>query len=334
MEKRLTQFLIVAILAFGLLAWWDPFWARHLHASASKYNSNKVTFTIEPGNSATLVASRLKDMNLIVSEKTFLRHMQRENLSKEIRQGSFRISPNMSTLDIVEIITTDGVGDLVLTILEGWTINDIDALLTRNNLINKGEFRHCAFTCQFDYDFLPENLVNLEGFLFPDTYFVDPDQFETRAFMEVLLRNFESKLSEEILANVEKEGRDLYEVINVASMLEKEVRTEKDLPIVSGIIWKRLDNNWTLGIDATILYVQEDNILTVEDLKDPSPYNTRLYAGLPPTPIGNPGIQMIEAASAPVDSEYWFYITTLDTGEVKYGRTNEEHNANIAKYLR
>ena len=148
-----------------------------------------------------------------------------------------------------------------------------------------------------------------------------------------MLSNFDQKFSQELRDATLANGRSLYETIIVASMIEKEVRTSADIPLVSGIIWKRLDNNWVLGIDATLLYVQSDNILTVEDLAQDTPYNTRTRQGLPPTPISNAGFASLEGAVYPEASDYWYYLTTLDTGEVIYSRTNEEHNQNKAIYL-
>lgn len=127
--------------------------------------------------------------------------------------------------------------------------------------------------------------------------------------------------------------RSLHEVITMASIVEMEVRTTDDRPIVAGILWKRLDSGWMIGADATLLYLKEDRSIDYQDLQEESPYNTRKNAGLPPGPIGNPGIKAILATLTPEESPYFFYLTTLDTGEVIYAVTNEEHNANKVKYL-
>ena len=172
----------------------------------------------------------------------------------------------------------------------------------------------------------------LEGFLFPDTYFIDSANFTVESFTRTLLENFDAKWTDEMQAAMEAESRSIREMVIVASMIEKEVRTEKDLSLVSGIIWKRLDNDWMLGIDATLLYTQNDGELSPEDLANDNPYNTRLNTGLPPTAIGNPGLASLQAALVPEISDYWFYLTD-DEGDVHYAVTNEEHEANKAEYL-
>jgi UPF0755 protein len=119
----------------------------------------------------------------------------------------------------------------------------------------------------------------------------------------------------------------------MASMVEKEVRTAKDLPIVAGILWKRLDSNWFIGADASLLYLKDDRSIDFKDLQQDSPYNLRNHQGLPPGPIDNPGLKSIMAAMYPEESPYYYYLTKPGTGEVVYAITNDEHNANKAKYL-
>ena len=119
-------------------------------------------------------------------------------------------------------------------------------------------------------------------------------------------------------------------------MVEKEVNYSthpNDAPLVAGIIWKRLDNDWTLGIDATLLYMDSDGKLSAEDLASTSPYNTRVQKGLTPTAISNPGIDAINAAIYPKDSDYWFYLTATESGDTIFATTNAEHEANKEKYL-
>ncbi len=145
-----------------------------------------------------------------------------------------------------------------------------------------------------------------------------------------MLNNFKNKLSTEL---TKKHQRPLHDYIIMASIIEKEVRSKKDKKIVSGILWKRIKNNWTLGADATLLYKKDNNIITYKDLQTDSKYNTRKNLGLPPTPISNPGLDSILSAIYPEESPYFFYLTTLDTGKVIYAKTNEEHNLNKQKYL-
>lgn len=332
MERRLIQLLA---LVFGLIIVffvWDPFWKYELNESVNENSTEKSIFQIEKGSSAKTIAKNLEDADLIVNDTSFIRAVKNEDLAGSLRYGKFLLSQSMTTREIITILTTEGTGEMAITVIEGWTVDDIDEYLTSIGLINEGELRQCTFNCEFEYDFL-EDSFGLEGFLFPDTYFIDSSSFTAEDFINQMLNNFDTKLTEDMETATAEAGRTIQEVITVASMLEREVRTTEDIATVSGIIWKRLDNDWTLGIDATLLYVQDDNELTAEDLGEESPYNTRINTGLPPTPISNPGLASIEGAIYPEDSDYWFYLTTIDTGEVIYSKTNEEHEANKATYL-
>lgn len=334
MEKRLLQFIALVFGLIFLLVVWRPFWRLDLNEAPKPKSDERIVFQIDKGSSAKRIAKELRQEKLIVSYRSFLRAVKKEDLSGSLRYGKFVLSPNMTLRDTITVLTTQGSGERAITIIEGWTINDIDAALTDQGIINEGEFRLCIFNCSFDYDFLVEDQGSLEGFLFPDTYFIDESSFNVESFINQLLSNFDQKLTDEMIADIEAQGNSIYETIIVASMLEKEVRTEHDIPVVSGIIWKRLFNDWTLGIDATLLYVQNDNELSAADLAQDTPYNTRINKGLPPSAIGNPGLASINGAIYPEESEYWFYLNEPKNGAVIYAVTNEEHEQNKTKYLR
>jgi len=332
MEKRFLQLLAAFIAVIVIWNVWHPLWKLDLNEAVNSNDTEKVTFEISQGSSAQWIAKQLAEEDLIVNKKSFLRTLELEELDGALRYGKFRLSPSMTLREIITVLTTEGTGEMVVTILEGWTIADIDDHLFEIGLSQDGDFEICIENCSFDYDFL-EGASSLEGYLYPDTYFADSNTFSVESFINQLLNTFDSRLTDEMQAAIDNSGRTLDETIIVASMIEKEVRTDDDIPLVGGIIWKRLDNYWTLGIDATLLYVQDDNVLTSEDLAMDSPYNTRLEQGLPPTAISNPGLASIEGAIYPVESDYWFYLTTLDTGEVIYAETNAEHEANKDAYL-
>ncbi|OGJ44122.1 hypothetical protein A3J23_02845 [Candidatus Peregrinibacteria bacterium RIFCSPLOWO2_02_FULL_48_14] len=331
MEKRLLQLVLVLVLVFGVWNFWRPFWRYDLNEAADKGSEEKIIFDVEKGSGAETIAENLEDENLIVSEVSFVRTVEEEELDGSLRYGRFVLSSGMTLREIITVLTTQGTGEMAITVLEGWTIEDIDAELVELGLAEAGTFKTCAINCKFDYVFLEGN-GGLEGFLFPDTYFIDSANFTVESFTRTLLENFDAKWTDEMQAAMEAESRSIREMVIVASMIEKEVRTEKDLSLVSGIIWKRLDNDWMLGIDATLLYTQNDGELSPEDLANDNPYNTRLNTGLPPTAIGNPGLASLQAALVPEISDYWFYLTD-DEGDVHYAVTNEEHEANKAEYL-
>jgi UPF0755 protein len=340
MEKRIIQLIALVLGVFVIWTIWHPLWRYDLNEAVDPGNTVDIIFDIDKGSAAKTIAKNLEAEDLIVNDRSFLRTVEEEELTQSLRYGRFILSQDMTMREIITVLTTAGTGEMAITVIEGWTVDNIDEKLTDLGLITEGDLRKCTFNCTFEYDFLTDSF-GLEGFLFPDTYFIDSATFSVEGFIDQMLTNFDNKFTDDMATATEEAGRTIQEVVNLASMLEKEVRTTNDIPIVADIIWRRLDNDWMLGIDATLLYIldtegqttADGSGLTSEDLQTDSPYNTRIYTGLPPSPISNPGLASLEGAVYPEATDYWFYLTTLDTGEVIYSKTNEEHEENKAIYL-
>ena len=153
----------------------------------------------------------------------------------------------------------------------------------------------------------------------------------------MFINNFVSKTENDLFFDIKEQKRSFYEILTMASLLEKEVREETDKRMVADILWRRLDTNFPLQIDATICYAEFQSFkkcsLTRELFKLDSPYNTYLYKGLPPAPINNPGIESMQAALSPLANDYWYYMTDRKTGETIFSKTFEEHLASREKYL-
>jgi len=193
-------------------------------------------------------------------------------------------------------------------------------------------------------DYLKENLVNFnlaqflilakekEGYLFPDTYFIFPTT-KPEGIIKMMEDNFEAKINS--LSAFATTTRSKEDIIIMASILENETRTPEDRRIVSGILWKRLKLGMPLQVDASFVYVNGKNTyeLTANDLKIDSPYNTYKYQGLPPGPIGNPGLDSILAALNPTTTKYLYFLSSLD-GKMYYAQTFEQHKKNRELYLK
>ncbi len=201
----------------------------------------------------------------------------------------------------------------MITIREGSTILDINKQLFSYGVLDDAK--------------LPDDL---EGYLFPDTYeFYVPSDLEM--VKQKFIKNFNAKVPQLISKN-----KNLKEILTVASIIEKEVPDSKDRLIVSGIIWKRLERNYPLQIDATVCYIKKPapcSSITKKDFSIDSPYNTYLNKGLPPGPISNPGLDSIKAALNPKKSQYWFYLSDPKTNKTIFSVDLDEHNQNIVKYL-
>lgn len=342
MKRRKTDKYVFGALVVGILA---LLWVKFDYDLAKETPFNKADtetspFFIKQGETAKEIAADLKANGVINSDTYFYWYLRLNNYIPDILAGRFMLSPSMTYKDIANTIIDAKQAQFVITVQEGLRIRDIDAKLVEMKLIKDGEFIKAAqnYNNKEKYPFLSVALLSdaqnpLEGYLYPDTYFLDPLNFTNEDLLEKMLDNF-AKKTEDLRLEAENKNRNFQDIVNMASILEKEVRTQKDLPIVAGILWKRLNTpGWTLGADATLLYEKDDNKITSADLASDSPYNTRRNGGLPPGPICNPSAKSINAALNPQESDYWFYLTTTDTGEVIYARTNEEQNQNRAKHL-
>jgi len=300
-----------------------------------------VSFDVEPGDTSKVIAAKLHDEDLISSEFLFYLYVRLSERGSDIIAGTSNLSPSMSIVEIVdELVTDTPVEQTILTIQEGLTVDQINEKLVSVGAVLGDEFLSAVvnFDDYDSYSFLNKSEIvdlkyPLEGYLYPDTYYINAESFNSEAFIKVMLDNFEKRVVDSgVMADCFPDYTT-HECVIMASIIEREVFGEKDRAIVSGLFWKRLENAWTLGADATLLYVTDDNVITSKELLLDSPYNTRRNPGLPSGPICNPSVSSIRAAFNPVDSKFWFYLTTLDTGEVIYSKTNEEHNLNRIKYL-
>jgi len=176
---------------------------------------------------------------------------------------------------------------------------------------------------------------SLEGYLFPDTYIIYNDASLEDIVLK-MLHNFDSKLTSKMREDIKKQEKTIYEIITMASVIEKEVRDPEEMKIVSGIFWKRIDVWQPLQSCASLAYILGINkpVYSIEDTKIESPYNTYQNYGLPPGPICNPGLAAIEAAIYPKETEYNYFLSKKENGETVFSRTIEEHNLNKAKYLK
>jgi UPF0755 protein len=286
-------------------------------------------FQIQEGQNLTQVAKNLKTNGFIQAESMFCAYVMLEEKEKDLKYGVYKFSSNDTFFSIADKIIQGDTYTIKITIPEGFNIKQIDERLAENQLIERESLINSEITTEF-----AERGAGLEGFLFPDTYYFFPSA-NIEEITQEFLNNFDSKLNSELRQEIKNQSKTIFEIITMASLLEKEVQTLEDKKIVSGILWKRIKTQMPLQVDATITYITDKKSTKVsfEDLEIDSLYNTYKYRGLPAGPICNPGLESVKAAIYPESSQYWYYISTRE-GETKFARTLKEHNINIAKYLR
>jgi len=333
MKKLLLTLIACAALGF----FWYQFSLRPLDRSSIARHTVK----IESGLSVKQIALLLQKKNVVRSPNAFMLYVRLKGSEASLQAGKFVLLPSMSTKEIVEILHTGKADEAIITIPEGFNIVQIDALMVEKGFMDGGEIIDCVRTCNFSFfDFLPpeaglaDRAGIIEGYLFPDTYYVTKDDFRPKFFIERLLTTFKKRVIETHGEEIGNSGRDLHELITMASLIEKETRTEAERSIVAGILWKRYDHGRGLGVDATVRYIidKPTERITTADLNTNSPYNTRKFRGLPPGPIASPGLKSIMAALRPKESAYWYYLHG-DDGQIRYAESNEEHNINRHNYI-
>lgn len=176
--------------------------------------------------------------------------------------------------------------------------------------------------------------VSYEGYLMPDTYRVYADA-APEDVLKKIFSNLNKKITSEMRAEIKKQGKTIYEVLTMASVVQKEAPTKEEMSMVADIFWRRYEKNWALQSCATVNYItgKKDPGVNADDKDIDSLFNTYKYPGLPLGAISNPGPGAISAAIYPQENPYWYFMSDAD-GVTHWARTLDEHNANVAKYLR
>lgn len=317
---RLILFLAVAVtIAASAWAWW-----RDAIVAVDSASTTPKIFVVRRGEGVKSIAGRLAAEGLIRSPTGFYLLVKVMGLERSLQAGDYRLNAGMDAGTIAKEMT-HGTLDVWVTILEGWRAEEVAAKLSKELDIPESEFAKVA----------------REGYLFPDTYLF-PKDATVGAVAQLFFSTFDTKVDEKLRADAKKTGLTFDEVLTLASIVEREGRTEEDRPMIAGILLNRLNADWPLQADATLQYALGYQVrektwwkkeLFDDDKKVKSPYNTYLNPGLPPGPIANPGIVSIKAVIYPKTSDYWYYLHD-PKGGVHYGRTLEEHNRNIETYLR
>ena len=333
---------IVLLIAIGIIFGMRSLWYRQSLAPVDSSSTKSEVVKIAEGSSLKTIANLLEEKALIRSLWAFTNYVKSIGAETSLQAGTFLLKPSMTVPEMVEALRTGIAEEGIITIPEGFTVKDIDALLAEKKIIASGALIACAQACDFStFNFLPKvsGLAarggKLEGYLYPDTYFINVAEFEPEAFLERLLTTFDRRIVQPHMKQIASSKRSLHQLVTMASLIEEETRAQDERPTVAGILWKRFDANAGLGVDATVRYILEKQTgaLTVKDLNTDSPYNLRKFRGLPPGPISTFSLGSFQAALYPKESPYWYYLHGKD-GQIHYAETNEEHNVNKYQYLR
>jgi UPF0755 protein len=284
--------------------------------------TERVLFVIPPGQSTATIAARLEEDGFIRSSSAFKFLASRTGQGDKIQAGDFKLAPSMSASEILTELTV-GVVDKWVTLIEGWRVEEVAEKLNKELGVDPNQFLKVA----------------KEGYMFPDTYLVDPKI--TASDMAGILKNtFDTRYTDELKAQVKANGLTPEQGVILASIVEREARSDKVRTEVASILLKRIKIGMKLDADATVQYALGyqpsekswwKKSLTYDDLKVVSKYNTYTNPGLPPAPICNPSLSSLQAVANAHSTPYLYYFHDTK-GNSYYATTLEEHNENAAKY--
>ena len=366
MVRILTQTIkIVAIAGIGLLVAVGATraMAYYLDEVRAEDAGRPVTVAIADGDGASDVAAKLEDEGLIRSKTYFETQIRLSGVDLVV--GEHNLRKGMSVPELVDVMTGGGEqiaaagGEAVeedededadeepttaqVTIIEGWRTEQIAAEVEEAGLEGGAEAFIEATKEDYSGQFwfledLPDG-ATLEGFLFPDTYTITSDMAATDV-VEVMLQNFDAKFNPDLRNRPAEMNMTLYEVITLASIVEREAQARKERPVIANVYLNRIEADMLLQADPTVQYVvgnEEDwwpKKLTIPQLETDDPYNTYIYKGFPPGPIANPGLASIQGVLVPDPNDYLFFVAKQDeTGEHVFAVTYDEQLVNQCTYL-
>ncbi len=340
MRYILIIFGIVVLVGAALLGSfvWDSF------LLSPQKDAQEIVFEVSSGASVDAIARSLKNQKVITSRFFFKTYVKLAGAQSSLQAGQYIVKPGMSFRSVVATLSNAKASEVQVTIPEGYTREQIgEAISHVLPLVDEALWQTATATSGVYLQTTPvlsgiPSGQGLEGYLFPDTYRFRKEA-DAKTIVETMVLTLTRRLAENeiVVPNhlVMDNGMTLHEVLTLASIVEREVRSPEDMAHVAGIFFTRLKIGMALQADATVNYVtgKNDPGISLKDSQIDSPYNTYKHLGLPPGPISNPGMNAIRAVLHPIDSDDLYYLTTPE-GQVIYSKSFDEHVQNKYKYLK
>ncbi|CAB4601787.1 unannotated protein [freshwater metagenome] len=342
---RLMVIVVVAsILLLGASGWWV------IHSlNPSGEPGVAVNFTVQEGDTVSSVAGRL-DAAGIISNATLFRWYASTRDSITLVPGYYSLKPRDNAGSILQALATPPAQTFIsVTFPEGMSVAQMgERLAQKMTFMTPADFLTATTDGSVVSDLSPKGNTNLEGLLFPDTYQISGDDNEARVVGRLVTMMQRVAKQVDLVSGAKTRGFTPYEVLIVASLIEREAKVPEDRAKIAQVIYNRLAAKMKLEIDASVKYGQDPAMSWTEMKATDTPYNTYMYAGLPPTPIANPGKASIQAALAPsgspkasdeacaglaagVKCQYLYYVLADNTGRHAFSTTYEQHLANVEK---
>lgn len=284
-----------------------------------------VELTVDPGSTTTQIARSLESKRVIGSALGFRAVAKVRGLDGQIRAGRYELRIGMGTFAALDALAAGPIEKVVrVTIPEGFTVKQVASRVGARTKITEADFLAAVSAGAARSAIQPNGRGSLEGFLFPETYVVSEKE-TAAALLSRMVRTFDDRTSGLSWSYAASKGLQPYQALVLASLVEREAKVPEDRGKIAGVIYNRLAKGMKLQIDATVLYdLPEHKVPTKRDLERVTPYNTYLNAGLPPTPIANPGLDAIRAALEPAQTTAIYYVVIDPSGKHGFADTFEE----------
>ena len=331
---KLVVALGVLLGLIGVGALCGYLYLRSIGTFGTNEPGRPIEIVIPEGASAIEIGRLLESKGVIESTLAWRVALFLEGGGEAIEAGKYNLFENLTAPDALGLLSEGATVDFVtVTFPEGSWLTDFARIVGKNTHVSAEEFTAALESGDVTSDLKPDDVDTFEGLLFPSTYqVIEEDTAVTLA--QRIVDEFERRVESVDFSGV-RDQVSVYEAIIVASMIEAEAKVNSERPKVASVIYNRLEVGERLGIDATVLYAlgEHKDTLTVSELAIDSPYNTRLYAGLPPTPIGAPGIESLKAAADPAPGDLFFYVVSDCEGHHAFSETSAEFARDKAAYL-
>jgi len=331
--RALLGVTVATVLAAGIIVAAAATWFRNAVYVDRAKPAQQADVVIANGATFADVVATLDRAGVLQHPIAFRLLARLRHVENDVKAGEYRFPAHQTSDEVLRRLVRGEQLAIWVTIPEGYTAREIAHTLARSALGEDAAFEH-AFLRDGGITIGGVRTPNLEGYLFPSTYLL-PTGGGTQRITDVLLQQFRRELPTDAVALAKALHRTVPEVVTVASLVEREGKADEDRPLIASVIYNRLRLGMPLEVDASIEYVFPEHhaVITKRDLQIDSPYNTYVHTGLPPTPIANPGKASLDAAFRPARSEYLYYVAKPD-GHSAFAKTLQEHNANVARYLK
>ena len=315
------------LLTAGFVVWGFRYFSTHPAGLGGQQQLD-----IPPGASLATITADLERRGLIFHEKLFRILARLKALDREIKAGEYLLSPQMTPLEILEILTQGRVVTHPVTLPEGFTLNQIARVLQQRGLAEEAAFIRLATGAEMPARY-GIRAATLEGYLYPDTYHF-ARSLPVRAIADAMVQRFREVVGP-LQEKIDHSGLTLEEIVTLASIVEKETGRADERPLIAGVFLNRLRRGMRLESDPTVIYGIEgfDGNLTREHLRRPGPYNTYLNRGLPPGPIANPGRDSILAVLEPAETDHLYFVARND-GSHQFSETLAQHQEAVNRFQR